>query len=205
MFKQIFKLAMCVLISGLFMSGYSNAQVPNATTKSNKSITAKSMYPIFTLSPVAGVNFPMSQLGNEFEAGFNGGLDAGARLNKELGIYAKAGYYSLTDAAATAPNSSYFELSAGPRYFFTSKNLKSSFFIETGVGAYIFSQDAYESGGVSFDRKSNTNVGLNVGPGVTLQLSKSIDVILKSKYHMIFNDAGTRSFLTALGGLEFKF
>jgi hypothetical protein len=163
------------------------------------------MYPIFTLSPVAGVIFPTSQLGNEFEAGFNGGLDAGVRLNRELGIYAKTGYYSLTDATVGAPNSSYFELSAGPRYYFTSKNLKSAFFLETGVGAYIFSQDAYESEGVSYDRESNTNVGLNVGPGVTLQLSKSIDVILKSKYHIVFNDYGTRSFLTALGGLEFKF
>lgn len=205
MLKQMFKFGFMVLISAILISGYSFAQVSGVPSKDIKKTTAKSMYPVFTISPVAGIIFPMSELGNNYQAGFNGGLDAGVRLNKELGLYAKTGYYSLTDVVEGAPNSSYIEVSAGPRYYFSSKNLKSTFFLEAGVGAYIFSQDAYETETGSIDRKSNTNAGVNVGPGVTLQLSKSIDVILKSKYHLIFNDAGTRSFLTALGGLEFKF
>lgn len=96
-------------------------------------------------------------------------------------------------------------MSAGPRYFFSSKNLKSTFFLETGVGSGYFSAGYDTKQKPEVLTEINTNVGVNVGPGVTLQLSKSIDVILKSKYHLIFNDAGTRSFLTALGGLEFKF
>jgi hypothetical protein len=47
--------------------------------------------------------------------------------------------------------------------------------------------------------------GVNVGPGATLQLSKSMDIIMKTKYHMIFSDGGSRSFVVAMGGLEFKF
>jgi hypothetical protein len=58
---------------------------------------------------------------------------------------------------------------------------------------------------VDVAKVSSTNIGLNVGPGVTLQLSNSIDIILKTKYHMIFNSGGSRSFVAALGGLEFKF
>jgi hypothetical protein len=38
-----------------------------------------------------------------------------------------------------------------------------------------------------------------------MQASKSVDLILKTKYQMIFNDSGTRSFVTGLGGIEFKF
>ena len=53
--------------------------------------------------------------------------------------------------------------------------------------------------------QTHTNVGLNIGPGFTMQASKSVDFILKTKYQMIFNDAGTRSFVTGLGGIEFKF
>lgn len=205
MFKKIFKVFVLVLVTGLLFADSSSAQGQGSNLVKVNSKVSKSPYPVFTLSPVAGAIFPMSELGNNYQAGFNGGIDAGLRINKELSLYSKVGYYSLTSTTQGAPNSSYFELSAGPRYYFNSKNLKSNFFIETGVGAYIYSRDAFESGGTNYDRISNTNVGLNVGPGVTLQLSKSVDVILKSKYHMIFNDQGTRSFVAALGGLEFKF
>ena len=201
MYKKMFKLFMCAFMLGLLITNYSNAQ-GSGTSATN---TATSPYPIFTLSPLAGAIFPLSELGNNFKAGFSAGLDAGLRLNKELALYTKVGYYSLTTNTQGAPNSRYIEISAGPRYYFSSRNLKSTFFLETGVGAYIFSQDAYDINGVSIEKKSNTNVGLNVGPGATLQLSKSMDVILKSKYHMVFNSEGTRSFIAALGGLEFKF
>ncbi len=206
MFTKIYKLfilvTMFALVIGLSNSNIINAQSSGTTvTKTSKT----SLYPVFTLSPVAGAIFPMSELGNTYAAGFNGGLDLGVRMNRELSLYTKLGYYSLTNNTTTAPSSSYIEISAGPRYNFTDPKLKSIFFLEAGVGAYIFSQDAYTEGTQTFEKISNTNVGLNVGPGVALQLSKVMDIILKSKYHMIFNDGGTRSFLTALGGLEFKF
>ncbi|MBL8008817.1 MAG: outer membrane beta-barrel protein [Ignavibacteria bacterium] len=205
MYKKINRLIVLALMLMLVSIGYANAQGSNTVSPKLNTVSAKSMYPVFTLSPVAGAIFPMSELGNTFEAGFNGGLDLGIRLNKELGLYTKAGYYSLTNNTQGSPNSSYIEISAGPRYYFMTKKLKSAFFLEGGVGAYVYSQDAYTVGEQTFDRISNTNVGINVGPGFTLQMSKSIDIILKSKYTMVFNDAGTRSFLTALGGLEFKF
>ena len=56
------------------------------------------------------------------------------------------------------------------------------------MGAYVFSQDAYGEGAEYGDRQSSTNVGLNLGPGFTMQASKSVDFILKTKYQMIFND-----------------
>lgn len=205
MYKKIFKLIVGVLMLALIISNNSNAQGQGSNIIQKKSNVAKSLYPVFTLSPVAGAIFPVSELGNNFQAGFTGGIDAGVRFNKELALYTKLGYYSLTNGTQSAPNSSYFEVSAGPRYYFSSRNLKSNFFIESGVGAYVYSRDAYESGGTTFDRVSNTNVGLNVGPGVTLQLSKSVDVILKTKYHIIFVSEGTNSFISTLGGLEFKF
>src|ERR1700730_10624152 len=107
MFKKMFKLFMFVLMFGLLITNYSNAQgTGNSVTniKTNTTSTKTTIYPIFTLSPLAGGIFPVSELGNNFKAGFDAGLDAGLRLNKELGIYAKLGYYSLTtNSNAGAP------------------------------------------------------------------------------------------------------
>jgi hypothetical protein len=201
MFKKIYKLFMWVLMSGLFITGFSNAQVSGSSMSNEMVKVYPVKYPIFTLSPMAGGIFPVSEFGNTYQAGFSGALDFGLRLNRELAIYSNLGYYSLTNNDNLAPNSNYFEISAGPRYYFTKSNLKSTFFIETGVGAYIFSQDAY-TGNVA---QTHTNIGLSLGPGFTMQVSKSVDLILKTKYQMIFNDSGTRSFVTGLGGVEFKF
>ena len=141
MFKKIYKLFMCLLMSGFLITGLSNAQNSGSSISKDKSVT-KAKFPIFTLSPMAGGIFPVSELGNTYQAGFSGALDGAVRLNREVGIFSNIGYYSMTNNTQTAPNSNYFEISAGPRYYFTKSNLKSTFFIETGVGAYIFSQDA---------------------------------------------------------------
>lgn len=205
MYKDIYKLIMWVLMSVFLVTGLTSAQV-SVSPESNeiiKSTTAK--FPIFTLSPMAGGIFPVSEFGNTYQAGFSGALDGAIRLNKELGIYSNIGYYSLSSSVPNAPHSEYFEISAGPRYYFTKSNLKSTFFIESGLGAYFFSQDAYGEGAEYVDRQSSANLGFNIGPGFTMQASKSVDLILKTKYQMVFLDGGTRSFITGLGGIEFKF
>jgi opacity protein-like surface antigen len=198
MFTKIFKLFMSLMILGLLITNYSYSQTSNTKI-------IKKPYPVYTISPLAGAIFPLSELSNNYRAGFTAGLDLGVRLNHEVALYTTIGYHSLTGQNSDIPKSNYLEVSAGPRYYFTSPKLQSKFFIETGVGAYSNSQDAYTMNGVTTGKVSQTNVGINVGPGATLQLSNSMDVILKTKYHMIFNGGGTRSFVNAMGGLEFKF
>lgn len=192
-------------MSVFFVTGLSNAQVSGLSASNEMVKVKKSEFPIFTISPLAGGIFPVSEFGNTYQAGFSGAIDAAVRMNRELGIYTNLGYYSLSTSVPNAPHSEYFEISAGPRYYFTKSNLKSTFFLETGIGAYIFSQDAYGEGAAYVDRQSSTNVGFNIGPGFTIQASKSVDLMLKTKYQMVFLDGGTRSFVTGLGGIEFKF
>lgn len=205
MIKKIYKLLMLVLMSGLLITGISNAQNSASLISKDRAKVTPAKFPIFTLSPMAGGIFPVSEFGNTYQAGFSGAIDGAVRINRELGIFSNIGYYSLSTSVPNAPHSEYFEISAGPRYYFTKSNLKSTFFIESGVGAYVFSQDAYGEGAAYVDRQSSTNFGFNVGPGFTMQASKSVDLILKTKYQMVFLDGGTRSFVTGLGGIEFKF
>ena len=78
--------------------------------------------------------------------------------------------------------------------------------MEAGVGVYIFNRDAHTLNTLPIEKESHTSLGVSVGPGVTLQLSDAMDIILKTKYHAVFTESGgTRSFVSALGGLEFKF
>ncbi len=205
MIKNIYKLFMLVFMSAFILTGFVSAQVSYTPLTKDMVKVTPAKFPIFTLSPMAGGIFPVSEFSNTYQAGFSGVIDGAIRLNRELGIFSNIGYYSLSTSVPNAPHSAYFEISAGPRYYFTKSNLKSTFFIESGVGAYVFSQDAYGEGATYVDRQSSTNFGFNVGPGFTMQASKSVDLILKTKYQMVFLEGGTRSFVTGLGGIEFKF
>jgi hypothetical protein len=52
---------------------------------------------------------------------------------------------------------------------------------------------------------NNTKAGLNGGLGATLALSRYVDLMVKSKYNVIFVPNGTTSFITVVGGAEFRF
>lgn len=207
MFTKITTFVFSIFMVTMIFSNYSPAQTAGTTTTTTTNPQLRvSPYPYFTVSPIAGVIFPIGELGNNYQAGFTGGLDIGMRVNKEVAIYLKFGYYSLTTAEDNTPNASYIEISAGPRYIFTDPKLKSNFFMEAGVGAYIFNRDAFVANTLPIEKESHTSLGVNVGPGASLELSDAVDIILKSKYHAIFTSTGgTRSFVSILGGLEIRF
>lgn len=166
-------------------------------------------YSKWSISPVGGIIFPIGQLGESLKPGATVGLDIATRINKEVGIFAKIGYYFMTSKTTGAPIGKYLEYIAGPRYYFTKPNLKSTFFMEAGGGGYTFTQDSYidpsDTTSAVINELSNTNPGFNAGVGVNLNLSKSVDIIMKTKYNVVFTTGGSSSFITALAGLEFKF
>jgi hypothetical protein len=184
------------------------AQTTTTTTTTKKSI--KKMFPHVSLAPFGGAIFPLPKILNQnFKPGATVGLDVGYRVNREVGLYAKFGYYFMSSKTTGAPIGAYLEATAGPRYFFTHPKLKSSLYFEGGVGAYNFRQNSYVSPGDTtgsvIAQINNTKAGINGGIGATLALSEAIDVLVNSKYHVIFTPNGSTSFVTVGGGLEFKF
>lgn len=165
----------------------------------------KSPYPVFSVSPVGGVSFPIGTFGDNFKTGPSFGLDLSYRVNKEVGFFGKFGYNIFSNKTSSdLPNNNIMEYTVGPRYFFTSKNLKSAMFVEAGVGGYTLTQDAFILGGREVPKVSDTKFGINAGVGATLNLGRTVDLIVKVKYHNILTEGGSTSFLSPLVGIDIR-
>jgi hypothetical protein len=137
------------------------------------------------------------------------GLDLGVRINREVGLYALGAWYFLSSKMSGAPMGSYLELSAGPRYYFTHRRLKSALFFEGGVGAFNFRQASWNrsegDSSIAVQQINNTRPGIYGGMGGSLALSHYADILVKGKYNVIFTRNGSASFISVIGGLEFRF
>lgn len=198
MFKKIFTLLFGLFMIALFCSNTTEAQ----TTKTNV------VFPQFSISPLGGVQFPTGGLNDTYNPSFNAGVDFCLRVNKESSFYLNGTYYNMPIKSdiPPGPNSSYIAITAGPRYFFTSSSIKALFFLEAGVGIYIVSTKEWTSAGtpsITIASTSSTAFGCNTGPGVIIPLGKSMDLVLKTKVHYIFQKGGDRVFVGAVLGLNF--
>ncbi|MEO8666147.1 MAG: outer membrane beta-barrel protein [Ignavibacteria bacterium] len=171
------------------------------STNSQAQMKKKSPYPNFSLSPVGGIAFPIGNFGDNFKSGPSFGLDISYRVNKEVGFYAKFGYNIFASKTVGLSDAKLIEATAGPRYFFTSRNLKSSIFLEAGLGAYNLKVDASPT----TLETSETKFGVNAGIGAVLNLSKPIDLVFKVKYHNILTEGGSSSYIAPMLGLDFRF
>ncbi|MDD5360578.1 MAG: hypothetical protein PHN88_00485 [Ignavibacteria bacterium] len=177
------------------------------TTALKAQTTTKDIYPEFYISPLAGVQFPVGSLNDTYKPSYNAGLDFAVRLNRETSFYLKVGYYNMTAKSdVMAPDASFIEITAGPRYIFTSPKLKAKLFLEAGLGAYIYKTKDYTIPGtpdVVLPGTSVANFGVNAGPGFILPLGKSIDLMIKSKIHCVFEKETSHMFISAVMGLNF--
>lgn len=196
MFKTIYKLVFTLLVMTFIISNVSQAQTPVKIDP----------YPIFSISPLVGIQFPVATLNDTYKASFNGGLDINMKVNKETSFFLKAGYYNFPiKTELEGQSATYIEITAGPRYIFSGRNIKAQFFLEGGAGAYIFNLKEYTNPTTNVITPSTTETtfGVNAGPGVLLPLSKTIDLMMKAKLHYVFHEGGSRTFLATTIGMDF--
>lgn len=190
------------LIIFAIVLGFNNISISQV-----KKTTIKKSFPRITVSPFGGVILPIGILSDNFKPGGNVGLDLGYRVNKEVGFYAKFGYYFMNSKITGAPVGNYMEFSGGPRYYFTKPNLKSSLFMEAGVGGYNFNQNSYvnpnDTIGSVISQINDLRSGINAGVGANLALTDVVGIMIKSKYHVIFTPNGSNSFITVGAGIDF--
>ncbi|MBK8551970.1 MAG: outer membrane beta-barrel protein [Ignavibacteria bacterium] len=188
-----------VLLAMTFMLGAS-AQA--------QTVKKKSAYPIWSISPMGGIAFPVGKFGESFKSGPTFGLDVNYKANKEVGFFVELAYDIFTTKTEGATDGKYIEYTAGPRYYFTSKNLKSAFFLEAGLGGYSFRQNEYtvtvNGTPTNFPEFNSTKFGINVGLGALLNLGKTVDLKMKAKYHNILTSDGSTSFIAPVLGIDIR-
>lgn len=194
-----------LVILGLFIFTGFFASDSNAQTR-----TVVRYGQFWTISPMGGFMLPLGEFADQYKASGRIGLDIGYTVNKETALYANFGYNFLSTKDPNGPSTSYISYTVGPRYHFRNPKLSSSFFLEAGVGGYTFNSDAYtitDPSGTStsnIDASSDTKLGVNAGIGADVNLGKTIDLLVKGKYHTIFREGGTSSFFSVDAGLAFK-
>lgn len=198
---------LCIFYLGNVQAQNSSYFSTNLTdTKLVTDVAKKQSFPKITLGLAGGIGFPISSFSDQSKQGGTGAVDIGLRINNEVGIFVNGKFSNLPAQRNGTATNNLIEISGGPRYYFTTSRLKSMFFMETGLGAYIFNNGSYTTpGGVFVDKNTSTNFGANIGPGFSLWLSDNLDIMLKGKYHVIFTKGSTTSFATSLLGFEYKF
>ncbi|MFA7359836.1 MAG: hypothetical protein WC139_02250 [Candidatus Kapaibacterium sp.] len=200
MLNRISKFAFGLLMLALFVTSISEAQ------------TKKTIYPVFSISPIAGVQFPIGGLNDNYGPSWNAGLEVALAINRETSFFLNGTYYNMprkSDAVA-GPDASYIGITAGPRYVFTSPKVKAKFFLEAGVGVYMYTRKEYTTvttPSVVVPSESTTNFGVNVGPGAIIPLGEVADLVIKTKVHYSFESGGSggsRTFVAAVIGVDFK-
>ncbi|HLT24892.1 MAG TPA: hypothetical protein VK004_07190 [Ignavibacteria bacterium] len=196
----------------IFSNSYSQSietSSHNSDNSSTLSLNAKKSYGYWEITPMGGVLFPVTSMSENFEISARAGLDITYRVNREVGIYGNFAYNMLTSKASTTPNASYLSYTVGPRYYFTNPKLKSTLFLEAGVGGYTFTQDAYtttdpQGVNTNFPAAGDTRFGFNAGIGGDVYLSDNVSLMLKTKYNVILGD-NTNSFIGVDGGVNIRF
>jgi hypothetical protein len=151
----------------------------------------------------------MVPAGNYFADNYNTGgafgFDLAYRVNTEVALYTeiKCNLMSLKDTLG--PATEYFEGTVGVRFYFRPKCYRSSFFIEAGVGPYIFSQGSATTPNTIYDSKTEFRMGSNAGIGGELVLTNSLFITLKSKLNTIFYPFGSTTYVSGAGGFTIRF
>lgn len=206
--KRLILITIAIFALNLFVQAQ-NTTTTTSTTYNGKTYTIKAKdYPHFSISPTGGAIFPMQNLKQSFKPGGTVALDLGYRVNREVGFFGNFSYTFMSSKLTGAPIGSYLEATVGPRYFFSHPKLNSLLFVEGGVGAYNFRQNSYSPDGTTQNQVAqinNTKAGINGGIGGSLALTKAMNILVKTNYHVVFTPNGSSSFVTVNGGFEFKF
>ena len=172
----------------------------------------------YSLTFNSGVFIPANEQysSTQFKVGTNLGLEFQnysypwsffTELNINLTNINKNGYQNYNPVSL----SSVIEITAGPRYFYKGDKLQP--FFDLGVGAYLVNESGFtftsEGNEYSVGTRSRTNLGLSLGIGSVVYLSKDFDILIKAKFHPYFvggeGGFGIKEYFGIYGGLKYNF
>lgn len=144
-----------------------------------------------------GGTLPIGSFGDGTEASANTGVDIQYSINRNWSVYANGSYNFLSPKSDLVESSHIIEATVGPRY---SYNLGGASFIgEAGAGLYNFSS---KIGGQTF---SSSDFGVNAGAGLEVPVSTQVNFVGKVKFHNVFTEGESTSYMGGYAGFNYRF
>jgi hypothetical protein len=159
----------------------------------------------FQIGALGGMLFPVQELRESYKPSGNIGLNLGYVLNREVGFYANFNVNILTSSIPGGESSTFVEFITGPKYYFKSNKLKSKFFLDAGVGGFLFAKKTQTINPPTdnpFESSISVNFGASGGAGAEIYLATKVNLLLSSRYVSIFRQGGTSSYINVSGGLQ---
>lgn len=203
---KIMKKFLVILLMFVFAAGLSDSQAQTRRTVKMK--------PYFMASVYSGINFATggdsSNINSDVFGPFaNVGVDLAYHFQPNFAIYADVSYNFLSRKDdAQSPNTTYsgqsiLEGYGGPRFLFGMANAKVRPFVELGVGVYRYMPGSSEvtSGGSTIKTEISgiSQIGVNGGAGVYVNLNKNLNLFARAKYHMMFEKSDAEFDVTTSG------
>ena len=183
-------------------------------------IKPKPKYGYAEISLEAGFSNPIGSFTDHNKLGPSFGAQFGYRITREVGLELEGLYTSFGNVDANVSKLNVIGITAGPRYYFVNQSIKSQFFLDAVVGAFIASgADVTDATtGVVTTGLSETNLGTGIGIGGTVQVADNMELFLRTRYNVIFPgkdktvttggvtttvSADSKAYVGAIGGLTF--
>lgn len=165
---------------------------------------SQSRYPYWSVDVNGGGTLPVGSFGDGYDISGNVGADVVYHIDPYWAVYGNGTYNFLRvkNSTSTSPTTSYVEATVGPRYYFSQKKVKA--YGEAGVGLYMFNMGSTIVNNISISSSSESNLGMNIGAGVEVPISKDIDLTGKAKYHVVFTSGSTTTYTGIYGGVNFR-
>lgn len=166
----------------------------------------KSAPPKYSISVYGGFLQPVSDFNNFYKSSGQIGLSVYYDVNKEVSLGTDVSFNFLANRQEGGSSSSFIQVTSGPRYYFKTRKLKSSFFLEAGIGGYMFNSGTFminaTGDNINPPSEVNVNLGVSGGLGGEVSLTNTVKMIFRGKYHNIFGNEGSTNFVTLDGGIK---
>lgn len=155
----------------------------------------QSKYPYWSVNVTGGGTLPLGSFGDEYDFGGNAGVDVVYHIDQFWAAYGNGTYNFLKYKGTTSSSTtaSLLEVTAGPRYYISTGKTKAH--LDAGMGLYT----------QTLGSSSSSNLGMNVGAGIDVPMSKQVDLVAKAKYHIIFTKGQSTTYGGIYGGVNYNF
>jgi hypothetical protein len=171
----------------------------------DKKVKPQCRYNYLQLTVGAGFTRPTEIMADSYNTSANFGFDLSWRVNPEVAVFFESRYNVMSLVDSVGPTTGFLQNTFGTRFYFTSKNVRSSFFVECSVGPYFKFRGSYiDSTNHQSNSVTEVRLGANAGVGGELVFTDNFYFTIKARYHSLFGIGGLISYIDGFGGFTVR-